>query len=75
VFKALYKRVASGKEAERVIQACGGKDYQELLAKELGEIRDSEMWRAGAAVRALRPTESAKALVKGVKGVTGRDKN
>jgi len=75
VFKALYKRVASGQEAERVIKACGGKDYQKQLASELAEIRDSEMWRAGAAVRALRPTELARSLAKGVKGVSGRAAN
>jgi ketol-acid reductoisomerase len=72
VFKELYRRVATGKEAERVIKACGGRDYQARLGKELGEIRDSEMWRAGAAVRALRPAEKAHAVDKGTKGVTGR---
>ncbi len=72
VFKALYKSVASGKEAERVIENLSGKDYQKILAKELGEMRDSEMWRAGAAVRALRPTEKAKAITKETKGVGGR---
>jgi ketol-acid reductoisomerase len=75
VFKELYKRVASGKEAERVIKACGGKNYQELLGKELTTIRNSEMWQAGAAVRALRPKEAAKAIVKGTKGITGRAAN
>jgi ketol-acid reductoisomerase len=75
VFKELYKRVASGQEAERVIKACGAPNYQEQLAKELAAIRDSEMWRAGAAVRALRPKETGKAVAKGAKGVTGRDKN
>jgi len=75
VFKELYQRVASGKEAERVIQACGAPDYQQQLAKELGQIRDSEMWRAGAAVRALRPKELAKTLGKGVKGIGGREAN
>jgi ketol-acid reductoisomerase len=72
VFKQLYSRVASGKEAERVITACGRADYQSQLAKELGAIRDSEMWRAGAAVRALRPAEKARAVNRGTKGVTGR---
>ncbi len=75
VFKELYQRVASGKEAERVIKACGAKDYQQQLAKELAEIRDSEMWQAGAAVRELRPKESTKAIAKGVKGVSGRAAN
>jgi ketol-acid reductoisomerase len=75
VFKKLYKRVASGQEAERVIKTCGGKDYQKLLGKELALIRDSEMWQAGAAVRALRPKEAAKAIVKGTKGISGRQSN
>lgn len=72
VFKELYQRVASGKEAERVIKACGAPNYQEQLARELAALRDSEMWRAGAAVRALRPKEPARAVAKGAKGVTGR---
>jgi ketol-acid reductoisomerase len=72
VFKELYARVASGKEAERVIKSCGAKDYQKQLGKELGAIRDSEMWKAGAAVRALRPAEKARTINKGTKGVTGR---
>jgi ketol-acid reductoisomerase len=72
VFKKLYARVASGAEAEHVIKTCSGKDYQKKLAVELGELRDSEMWRAGAAVRALRPTELAKVISKGTKGVSGR---
>ena len=72
VFKDLYRRVASGQEAKRVIQACGRADYQQRLAKELAAIRDSEMWRAGAAVRALRPKEASKAIRKGTKGIAGR---
>ncbi len=72
VFKELYARVASGKEAERVIKECGKRDYQKQLAKELGIIRDSEMWRAGAAVRSLRPAEKAHVTSKSTKGVSGR---
>ncbi len=72
VFTDLYKRVSSGKEAERVIKVCGAKDYPAKVAKELATIRDSEMWRAGAAVRSLRPAEKAKAITKGTKGVAGR---
>lgn len=72
VFKELYARVASGKEAERVIRECGRPNYQLQLAKELGAIRDSEMWRAGAAVRSLRPAEKAHVTNKSTKGVTGR---
>jgi ketol-acid reductoisomerase len=73
VFKELYKRVASGAEAERVIKNLGGKDYQKILGKELAHMRDSEMWKAGAAVRGLRPSEKAKAVTKQTKGVSGRN--
>lgn len=72
VFKALYKRVSTGAEAERVIESCGKKDYQKQLGKELAVIGNSEMWRAGAAVRALRPAEKAHVVTKSTKGVGGR---
>jgi len=72
VFKELYARVASGKEAERVIKECGKPDYSKQLSKELGVMRDSEMWRAGAAVRSLRPAEKAHVTSKSTKGVGGR---
>ncbi|MDZ4197750.1 MAG: ketol-acid reductoisomerase [Kiritimatiellia bacterium] len=73
VFKALYKRVKSGAEAERVIKTCGRKDYQKQLARELGTIGHSEMWKAGAAVRALRPREAAKTGTQSRRGVGGRN--
>jgi hypothetical protein len=38
----------------------------------LGAIRDSEMWRAGAAVRALRPKTAVQEIAVGTKGVGGR---
>ena len=72
LFDKLYKSVKSGKETARVLSACSGKNYQQRLAKELNAIRDSEMWRAGAAVRALRPKQQFKAITKGTKGVAGR---
>ena len=72
VFKELYKRVAAGVETRRVLSACGRSDYQEQLGKELAEIRNSEMWRAGAATRALRPKEKAKKTSKSTKGIAGR---
>jgi ketol-acid reductoisomerase len=75
VFEKLYESVKSGQETREVIEDCGGKDYQEYLAKKLGEIHNSEMWKAGAAVRALRPREKAKAVSKKVKGVSGRGQN
>lgn len=55
VFEQLYDSVASGKEAERVIAEGSKSDYREKLELELKEIRESELWKAGAAVRKLRP--------------------
>jgi ketol-acid reductoisomerase len=72
VFKKLYGCVASGKEAERVIKVCGAKNYPQRVAQELAAMRNSEMWRAGAAVRALRPTGEARAISQGTKGLVGR---
>jgi ketol-acid reductoisomerase len=71
VFKDLYRRVCTGQEAERVIKVCGAKGYGDKVHKELTAIGNSEMWRAGAAVRALRPkTGEAKAAK--AKGTGGR---
>ena len=75
VFKDLYQRVKSGKECARVLSSCGKPDYQKQLTKELGAIGNSEMWRAGKAVRALRPKEPARAIAKGTRGVAGRASN
>src|ERR1039458_4511222 len=75
VFKELYERVKTGKECARVLSACGARNYQAQLQKELGEIHNSEMWRAGAASRELRPKQSAKVIAKGTKGVSGRTAN
>jgi len=72
VFKKLYGCVASGKEAERVIKVCGARNYPQRVARELAAMRNSEMWQAGAAVRALRPKEKARAISRGTKGLTGR---
>jgi ketol-acid reductoisomerase len=55
VFTELYKQVQSGREAEVVLRANSRPDYRARLARELKRMEQSEMWRAGAAVRALRP--------------------
>ncbi len=55
VFKELYQSVVSGKETEITLKANSALDYQEKLTAELKEIHDSEMWKAGSAVRSLRP--------------------
>ncbi len=55
VFENLYEEVASGREANRVISEGSKSDYRQKLELELKEIRESELWQAGAAVRKLRP--------------------
>jgi ketol-acid reductoisomerase len=57
VFEELYDSVASGNEARIVIEANSKSDYREKLNEELKEIRESELWRAGATVRSLRPAK------------------
>jgi len=55
VYDRLYKNVVSGVETRIVIEANSAPDYQVKLSAELKAMRESEMWRAGAAVRSLRP--------------------
>jgi ketol-acid reductoisomerase len=55
VFDTLYESVASGNEARITIEANKQPDYRKKLATELAELHNSEMWRAGAMVRKLRP--------------------
>jgi len=60
VFEELYRKVASGDETRRVLEANSRPDYRQQLEKELKEIADSEMWQAGKVVRALRPERQSK---------------
>ena len=60
VFEDLYHSVVSGEETRIVLEANSAPDYSEKLQRELKEMRESEMWRAGAAVRALRPENRKK---------------
>ena len=55
VFEELYKSVRSGEETRIALAANGAADYKNKLETELKQMRESEMWRAGKAVRALRP--------------------
>ena len=55
LFDELYESVVSGKETQIVLDANSAPDYRERLQKELDEMKNSEMWRAGEAVRSLRP--------------------
>jgi ketol-acid reductoisomerase len=60
VFAELYKSVATGKETEIVLRVNSAPDYKVKLEKELKEMRNSELWQAGAAVRDLRPEKRKK---------------
>jgi ketol-acid reductoisomerase len=60
VFDELYDRVARGEEAQKSIDSNSQPDYREKLEVELKELRESEMWRAGAQVRQLRPEAGKK---------------
>ncbi len=55
VYAKLYQRVLSGEETRIVLAANSAPDYKRKLEVELREMRDSEMWKTGAAVRSLRP--------------------
>ena len=55
VFRELYNSVKTGKETAIVLDKNSRPDYRKQLAKELKVIHDSEMWKAGATVRSLRP--------------------
>jgi ketol-acid reductoisomerase len=55
VFDDLYESVVSGDETRIVLEANSAADYRQKLDAELREMRESEMWQAGAAVRSLRP--------------------
>ncbi|MBF0226496.1 MAG: ketol-acid reductoisomerase [Desulfobacterales bacterium] len=60
VFTDLYKSVVTGKETKRVLEANSAPDYLQKLRIELDTIKNSEMWKAGAAVRSLRPENRKK---------------
>lgn len=55
VFEKLYESVKKGEQTAIVLKANSDPNYKANLEKELKEMRESEMWQAGAAVRSLRP--------------------
>ncbi len=55
VFDQLYESVISGAETRRVLESNSAPDYRAKLDAELETIGNSEMWKAGRAVRSLRP--------------------
>ncbi|GAB2795460.1 ketol-acid reductoisomerase [Rhabdobacter roseus] len=58
VFEQLYNSVKSGEQAKISITRNSQSDYRVKLEEELAELRESEMWKAGATVRSLRPENS-----------------
>ena len=55
LFDELYESVREGKETQRAMEYGGRPDYREAFEKEMEEIRNMEIWKAGKAVRSLRP--------------------
>ncbi len=55
VFRELYQRVRKGEETKVVLARTGHPNYKAELDAELKQMRESEMWDAGAQVRKLRP--------------------
>jgi ketol-acid reductoisomerase len=55
LFDELYESVVSGNETRTVLEKNSDPHYRAKLDEELRAMRESEMWRAGAAVRSLRP--------------------
>jgi ketol-acid reductoisomerase len=60
VFEKLYESVRSGEETRNVLSVNNAPDYREKLNAELEEMNRTELWQAGAAVRALRPENRKK---------------
>lgn len=58
VLNELYDSVASGREAEIVIEANSKPDYRLKLQEELAVLQQSEFWQTGVQVRKLRPTKA-----------------
>ncbi|KAI5851922.1 6-phosphogluconate dehydrogenase [Tricharina praecox] len=55
VMNDLYDSVANGSETQRSLDYNSAADYRAKYETELEEIRNMEIWRAGKAVRSLRP--------------------
>nr|BAA13837.1 unnamed protein product [Schizosaccharomyces pombe] len=55
VLNELYDNVENGNEAKRSLEYNSAPNYRELYDKELEEIRNLEIWKAGEVGRSLRP--------------------
>ena len=57
LFDSLYELVVSGEETRIVLEKSKDPNYRQKLKDELQKMGDSELWRAGATVRSLRPKQ------------------
>lgn len=55
VFNELYDSVKNGTETKRSLEFNSQPDYREKFDVELKAIRELEIWRAGKAVRSVKP--------------------
>jgi len=60
VFDSLYELTAAGEESHIVLERSKEANFKQKLADELNAMGNSELWRAGATVRSLRPKQSNK---------------
>jgi ketol-acid reductoisomerase len=60
VFDSLYELTAAGEESRIVLERSKEPNYKQKLADELKAMGNSELWRAGATVRSLRPGKQKK---------------
>jgi ketol-acid reductoisomerase len=60
VFESLYELTATGEESRIVLERSKEANYKQKLADELQAMGNSELWRAGATVRSLRPSKQTK---------------
>ena len=54
LFRELYQKVVDGTETNIVLNKNKNANYREELDKELNEIAQMEIWKAGKVVRSLR---------------------
>ena len=79
VFERLYESVKNGTETRRSLEFNGRATYREDLAKELKEIDEQEIWRAGVfhsffRRRYLYTQSHAQARLSALSGRTGNHK-
>jgi ketol-acid reductoisomerase len=72
VFEKLYESVKNGTETRKSLEFNGRSTYRQDLAKELKEIDDQEIWRAGKWLCSTAISQRANHLLCGMSGKTVR---